>query len=69
MLDAASSREVFDNGDIFNIALVHSKNNLADGKTKIMSETALRTMLTKGTNSVQVVQAILRNDSIDQVIT
>lgn len=68
MLDVASSREAFDSGNISNICIFRSEDNLAEGLAKIMSQAAPRDMLMKGKHNVHVVLTILRNSTIDQVI-
>lgn len=50
MVDIAASLHGFKNGDIFNIGLVRSEDNIADGLTKPMAQTSIPTIIHSGTH-------------------
>ena len=62
MLDIASSRESFRVGDISDIGLVRSADNIADGLTKTMSQAALHGILSTGRVNITLAQSIIRDD-------
>ena len=60
MIDIAAACEGFQKHDINDIGFVRSAENIADGLTKPMKQTALRDMLLTGTFRVNVEQWIIR---------
>lgn len=62
MLDIAASREAFRDKIISDIGFVRSNKNVADGLTKEMNQTALRTVLQSGKLSISPDQWIIRGD-------
>lgn len=63
MLDIAAAKEGFKDRLISDIGLVRSKENIADGFTKNMSQVALRDILISGTLTIYCEQWIIRKDS------
>ena len=61
MLDIAAAREGFKEKTISDIGFVRSSQNIADGLTKAMQQSALQTVLTNGFLSVTPEQWIIRN--------
>ena len=60
MIDIAAAREAYVRGEISNLGLVMSGNNVADSLTKTMFCPEMRTLLSSGTNKLKVQQWIIR---------
>jgi len=61
MLDIACTREGFARGDISNIGFIRTRDNLADGLTKPMNQSALQSVLMSGKLRLQPEQWIIRD--------
>lgn len=61
MLDIATARESFKNFDISDIGFVRTADNVADGLTKSMKQTAIRHILSEGRLKVRAQQWIVRD--------
>lgn len=61
MIDVATERDGFNNGYIYNMVLVESECNIADGLTKSRSQAYFRQRLQTGTHIPQPVRWINRH--------
>ena len=61
MIDIAAAREGFKRKEISDIGFVRSSNNIADGLTKAMNQSALLRILSTSTLHVNAEQCIMRN--------
>lgn len=69
MLDITTAREVVNERDIYNIGLVRFEGNLAEGRTKRISQAALRTTLETSSHVLHPVQWIIRHEYDNKIHT
>jgi len=60
IIDIAAAREAYGRRELFNVGLVASANNPADGLTKVNARPALDALLLTGSNHASVEQWVVR---------